>query len=136
MRCATSRTMRQSARDSPAGDSAARTRLMRRSLLVTVPSFSAQVAAGSTTSAKAAVAVPEKASCRMTSSQRSSAARTSAWSGMDCAGFVQAIHSALTSPRAAAWNSSTAVLPGWSGIASTPHSAATSSRCAALPGSR
>ena len=50
-RCAKSATMRQSSRASPGGAIAARTRLMRRSLLVTVPSFSAQVLAGSSTSA-------------------------------------------------------------------------------------
>ncbi len=54
-------TMRQSARASPGAATAARTRLMRRSLLVTVPSFSAQVLAGSSRSAKAQVAVVPKA---------------------------------------------------------------------------
>ena len=39
------------ARASPGGGTAARTREMRRSELVTVPSFSAQLAAGSSTSA-------------------------------------------------------------------------------------
>ena len=41
----------QSCRDSPSGASAARTREMRRSELVTVPSFSPHVVAGSSTSA-------------------------------------------------------------------------------------
>jgi hypothetical protein len=57
-----------------------------------------------------------------------------AWSGIDCAGLVQAIHSALISPSAAAWNISTAVLPGFSGTEGTPHSAATSARCWGWPG--
>ena len=34
---------------------------------------------------------------------------------------MQAIHSALISPSAAAWNISTAVLPGRSGTEGTPH---------------
>src|SRR4051812_49809004 len=55
---------------------------------------------------------------------------------MDCAGLVQAIHSALISPSAAAWNISTAVRPGLSGTDGTPHSAATSARCCGLARSR
>ena len=55
---------------------------------------------------------------------------------MDCAGLVQAIQSTLISPSAAAWNISTAVLPGFSGTLGTPHSAATSARCAGLARSR
>ena len=62
--------------------------------------------------------------------------RTVAWSGMLCAGLVQAIHSARISPSAAAWNISTAVLPGLLGTSATPHRAATSARWVALPGSR
>jgi hypothetical protein len=45
---------------------AACTRLMRRSLLVTVPSFSPQVVAGNSRSAKPQVAVVAKASCTTT----------------------------------------------------------------------
>ncbi len=55
---------------------------------------------------------------------------------MDCAGLVQAIHSALISPRAAASKSSTAVLPDASGSVSTAHRRAISARCSALAGSR
>ena len=40
-----------------------------------------------------------------------------AWSGIDCAGLVQAIQSALISPRPTASNISTAVLPGRAGHA-------------------
>ena len=47
----------QSCRASPGGGTAARTREMRRSELVTVPSFSAQLVAGSNTSANSAVSV-------------------------------------------------------------------------------
>jgi len=81
---------------------AARTRLMRRSLLVTVPDFSPQVVAGSSRSAKAQVAVVANASCTITSSALAKARRTVAWSGMDWAGLVQAIQSALIWPSAAA----------------------------------
>ena len=59
---------------------------------------------------------------------------------MDWAGLVHAIHSARTSPSAAAWNISTALLPGFEGTAdsppSSPHSAATSARWRGLPRSR
>src|SRR5574343_1685546 len=55
---------------------------------------------------------------------------------MDWAGLVQAIQTALTSPDLRAWKSSTALLPGLSGTASTPHRAATSARWAGLAMSR
>ena len=97
-----STTMRQSWRAWPGGGTAARTRVMRRSLLVTVPSFSPQVVAGNSKSAKAVVLVSAKASCTTTNSARCKARRTVVWSGMDCAGLVQAIHRALISPSAAA----------------------------------
>ena len=109
---------------------------MRRSLLVTVPSFSPQVVAGSSKSAYWQVSAVAKASCTTTNSARSSARRTVAWSGMLCAGLVQAIHRALIWPSAAAWNMSTAVLPGWLGTSGTPHRAATSARCCGLARSR
>ncbi len=128
--------MAQSCRVCPGAGTAGRTREMRRSLLVTVPVFSPQVVAGSSRSAYCAVAVVAKASCTMTNSARSRARRTVAWSGMLCAGLVQAIHSARISPSAAAWNISTAVLPGRAGTSATPHSAATSARCAGLARSR
>ena len=135
-RCATACTMRQSARASPAGATAARTRLMRRSLLVTVPSFSPQGAAGNSRSAYAQVSLLAKASCTTTNSARCKARRTVFWSGRLCAGLVQRIHSALIWPSAAAWNISTAVSPGFSGTESTPHKAATSARCTGLAKSR
>ena len=53
--------MAQSCRVLPGAGTAGRTRLMRRSLLVTVPSFSPQVVAGSSRSAKAQVAVVDPA---------------------------------------------------------------------------
>ncbi|MNE47190.1 hypothetical protein D3C80_1415760 [compost metagenome] len=55
---------------------------------------------------------------------------------MLCAGLVQAIHRALISPSAAAWNISTAVLPGRAGMSCTPQSAAISARCSGLARSR
>ncbi len=133
---ATSTTMRQSSRASPTAGTALRTRLMRRSLLVTVPLFSPQVDAGSSRSANPAVTVVANASWTTMNSARSSARRTVAWSGRDCAGFVHAIHNSLISPSAAASNISTAVLPGTAGTSATPHSAATSARCAGLARSR
>jgi hypothetical protein len=78
-------------------------------------SFSPQVVAGSSRSAKSQVAAVAKASCTTTNSARCRARRTVAWSGRLWAGLVQAIHKALISPSAAAWNISTAVLPGFSG---------------------
>ncbi|VTY37840.1 Uncharacterised protein [Xylophilus ampelinus] len=135
-RRAKSTPIAQSCRAAPAAGTASRTREMRRSLLVTVPSFSPQVVAGSSRSAKAQVAVVAKASCTTTNSARSSARRTVAWSGIDCAGLVQAIHSALISPSAAARNISIALLPGMAGMSCTPHIAATSARCAAFAMSR
>ncbi len=135
-RCAKSTAIAQSCRAWPGAGTAGRTRLMRRSLLVTVPVFSPQVVAGSSRSAQSQVAVVANASCTTTSSARSRARRTVAWSGIDCAGLVQAIQSALIWPSAAAWNISTAVVPGRSGTTGRPHSAATSARCAGLARSR
>ena len=91
--------MTQSWRVSPGAGMAARTRVMRRSEFVTVPSFSPQVVAGSSRSAYAAVSVWAKASCSTTNSARARACLTSVASGIDCAGLVQAIHTALISPR-------------------------------------
>ena len=135
-RCANCTAICQSCRASPGAGTALRTREMRRSLLVTVPVFSPQVLAGSSRSAYSQVAVVAKASCTTTNSARCRARRTVAWSGMLCAGLVQAIHSALISPSAAAWNISTAVRPGRAGTSLNPHSAATSARCAGLARSR
>ena len=84
----------------------------------------------------AQVAVVAKASCTTTNSQRSSARRTVAWSGIDWAGLVQELHSALICPSAAASTISLAVRPGRAGTSGTPHSAAISARCSALAMSR
>ena len=128
--------MRQSGSAFPGGGTAARTREMRRSEFVTVPSFSPQVAAGSSTSAKATVSVSAKASCTTTSSACRSAWRTASMRGRECAGLVQAIQTALTLPSAKASNMSTAARPGRSDSASTFQKAATSARCASLSMSR
>ena len=96
--------------------------------------FSPQVVAGSSRSAYSQVAVVAKASCTTTNSARCSARRTVAWSGMDCAGLVQAIHSALICRRPRP-GTSPPVAAGF-GTEGTPHSAATSARCCGLASSR
>ena len=105
---------------------------MRRSELVTVPSFSPHVLAGSNTSAYLQVSVLLNASCTTTNSAFSSAASTLFKSGIECAGLVQAIQIALISPLFTASNISIAVLPAVSGTFSTPHILAISARCSAL----
>ena len=127
-RAAKSTTICQSGLACPGGATAARTLVILRSLLVTVPSFSPQVAAGSNRSANSQVSDVAKASCTTTNSARSRARRTAFWLGIDWAGFVQAIHSILISPSAAASNISTAVLPGFLGTSSMPQRSATSWR--------
>ena len=122
----------QSWRASPGGVMAGLTRVMRRSELVTVPSFSPHELAGSNTSAYWQVSVLLYASCTTTNSAVLSAVNTLFKSGIECAGFVQAIQIALISPLLTASNISTAVLPGFSGTESMPQSLATSSRCSGL----
>ena len=85
---------------------------MRRSELVTVPSFSPQPVAGSSTCAQAAVSVCAMQSDTTTSSQRASARRTRSASGRLTTGLVAMIHTAFTSPRSMASKSSTAFRPG------------------------
>ena len=106
-----------------------------------MPSFSPHVLAGSRRSANAQVSVLAKASWTTTNSAFARARCTSAWSGIDCAGLVQAIHTALISPLSSALNRSTALRPGSAGTESMPHSRATSARSSAAvmsrwPGSR
>ena len=120
-RRAKSQTMAQSGRASPGAGTARRTWLMRRSELVTVPSFSPQLAAGSSRSAWRQVSVVKKASWTTTKGQAASAACTRCWSGRDWAGLVQAIHRALMRPSATASNRSMADSPGVSGKRSTPN---------------
>jgi hypothetical protein len=81
MAWATSAMIRQSARAWPGAGNRARWREIRRSELVTVPSFSPQARAGSLTSAKAVVSVSTQ-SDTTTNGQRSSASRTRPASGI------------------------------------------------------
>ena len=126
----------QSWRASAGGLMAGLTRVMRRSELVTVPSFSPQVLAGSNTSAYSAVSILLYASCTTTNSALPKASSTLFKSGSECAGLVQAIQIALIDPSLTALNISTAVLPGVAGTSATSHSLATSARCSALAISR
>jgi hypothetical protein len=90
--------MSRSGRASPGGSTAFSDRCTVRSAFVNVPSFSAQVAAGSTTSAKEAVSVG-KMSC--TTTNRSSPSRISRMrpsSGSETAGFVHEIQSRPMEP--------------------------------------
>ena len=70
---------------------------MRRSEFVTVPSFSAQPAAGSRTFACSVVSVGQQ-SADTTNGQASSAARTRPTRGMLAAGLVPMTQSALNAP--------------------------------------
>jgi hypothetical protein len=100
----------------------ARTRLMARSELVTVPSFSPhgggqqQVGVGAGFGVGEGFLQHDEFAARERLVDR-------VWSGIDCAGLVQAIHTALTWPDVIASNSSTAVRPGFPGTSSTPHRA-------------
>ncbi len=76
-----------------------------------MPSFSAQAAAGKTTSASCAVSV-KKMSCTTRKSSASSAWRTCPALGSDSSGFSPMMYMALISPAAAASIISTTVRPG------------------------
>ena len=89
--------MAKSLRASPGGSTAARTRDTRRSLLVYVPSFSPQIAAGSTTSARAVVGVSNP-SCTTSRSRRPRASSSTSRLGNDTGGLVAMIHRPLTWP--------------------------------------
>ena len=85
---------------------------MRRSELVTVPSFSPQAAAGSRTCAPAFTVSFETTFSETTnSSSLLSASRTAPARGSDTAGLVAITHSALISPRSIASNICTALRP-------------------------
>ena len=111
---------------------------MRRSEFVTVPSFSPQPAAGSTTCASAEVSVGQQ-SDTTTNGQAANAARTLSARGMLAAGLVATIQIALTRPSSTASNNSTAFSPGFAGrvgdcqnVCSAARSAESSNRiCAA-----
>ena len=98
-----------------------------RSELVTVPSFSPQPAAGRSTCARRAVSVAAHISLTATKSHLAMALATRSASGMETAGLVCRIHSALIRPSSTARNMSTAFSPGFSaivGLAQKPCTAA------------
>ena len=112
MRRATSVTIHQSGLASPGAGRNARWREMRRSELVTVPSFSPQAAAGRRTCAPAStVSLVRTFSDSTNSSSLPSASRTRLARGSETAGFVAITHSALILPRAIASNMGTALRP-------------------------
>ena len=132
MRLATSASCHQSGRASPGDGMNARCREMRRSELVTVPFFSPQAAAGSSTWASAVVSVCRATSETTTSGHRARAARTALASGMLSTGFVAMIQIALIRPSATARNISTAFMPGFSAMRGEPQNVCTMRRCPAL----
>ena len=112
MRFATSLMIHQSCCALPAFSNNPRWRLMRRSLLVTVPSFSLQPVAGSFTLARRAVSVSAMQSLTTTRSHFSSAAFTLSALGKLTTGLVAITHTALILPSSMASNISTAMRPG------------------------
>ncbi len=102
---------------------------MRRSELVTVPSFSPQAALGSSTSASAVVSVVRQTSETTTKGQLRIASRTRSASGMLSAGLVPIIHKAFTWPFSTARKRSTALRPGLAAIAGAPQKSWTMRRC-------
>ena len=104
-RLATSPMIHQSGMASPGAERNARCREMRRSELVTVPDFSPQACAGSSTCAPTSTVSLEMTFSETTnSSSFFRASRTASAFGSDTAGLVPITHSALISPRAMASN--------------------------------
>ena len=118
----------QSGLASPGAGRKARWREIRRSELVTVPFFSPQPRAGKRIWANRLVSVSCITSDTMTSGQAARAWHTAWLSGSDTAGLVPMIHTAFTSPRAIASNSSTAIRPGVCASRSVPQKRATRER--------
>src|SRR5687767_8642246 len=112
MRLATSQMIHQSGFASPGARAKARWRDIRRSELVTVPSFSPQPAAGRHTSAPASVSVADEVSETTTNGHSRSALLTTSASGMESTGLVAMIQIALMRSLATARNMSTALRPG------------------------
>ena len=131
MRLATSATIHQSGFASPGGGRKARWREMRRSELVTLPSFSPQAAAGRRTWAWTAVSVPAVTSDTTRNSQAFRAATTASASGRLTAGLVAMTHRALMRPSATARNNSTALRPGFPARCDAPQKRPTRSRASA-----
>src|ERR1700742_2273747 len=89
---------------------------MRRSELVTVPDFSPQASAGSSTCApELTVSLERTFSDTTNSSSLAIASRTTSASGSDTTGLVPITHNALISPRAIASNIWTAFNPSRGG---------------------
>ncbi len=103
--------MAQSGRAAPGGAMAGRMSCTRRSVLVKVPSFSANPAAGSTTSARCAVSLGKR-SCTTRKSTASSPSATWVRLGSDSMGFSPMTKMARMSPRSAPWMISVTVSPG------------------------
>ena len=108
---------------------------MQRSELVTVPSFSPQPRAGSSTCANAVVSVFSITSETITNSQRDSARLTLSASGRLTTGLVAMIQTALMRPWSIASNRSTAFRPGWSAIIGLRQNVCTASRSLGLSSS-
>ena len=105
---------------------------MQRSELVTVPSFSPHAVAGSNTCASRAVSVRAVTSETTTKSQPAMASRTASASGIETAGLVWMIHSALIRPSPTARNMSTAFSPARSGITGAFQNSRSAARCGGL----
>ena len=113
-RLATSPMIHQSGFASPGAERNARCREMRLSELVTVPDFSPQASAGSSTCAPTSTVSLEMTFSETTnSSSFFRASRAASAFGSDTAGLVPITHSALISPRAIASNICTAFSPSW-----------------------
>lgn len=116
----------------PAVGRKARWREMRRSELVTVPSFSPQPVAGSRMSATAVVSVSATQSDTTTVSQRSSARRQRSASGRLTSGLVARIQMNFTLPRSTASNRSRAFSPGLLATFDVPQKSPTALRSSSL----
>ncbi|MNZ99162.1 hypothetical protein D3C78_1184750 [compost metagenome] len=132
MRLPTSAICHQSALASPGASRKPRWREMRRSELVTVPSFSPQPSDGRRISAWRAVSVLAMTSETTTKGQALMAASTAPASGMETTGLVAMIHSALMRPSATALNISTALRPGFCAMAGEVQKRCTRSRSSAF----
>ena len=135
-RAATCATIHQSCRASPGGSRNGRCRLMTRSLLVTVPSFSPQASAGSRTWPKPTVSLLAAHSDTARKSHPAMALRTRSPFGMDTAGLVPMTHRARTCLFATASNSETALRPGEVARLGAPQNSRSSARSPGRPNSR
>ena len=111
-RAATWAMIHQSALASPGAGRKARWRLITRSLLVTVPSFSPQPKAGRRMRAACTVSESATQSLAIRLGMRARAVRISAEAGSETAGLVAMTQRAPMRPWAAARNISTALRPG------------------------